>query len=118
MRTIELSICALLLVAGAGWAAWLLSGDRPDAMSVGVLATALVSASPVSPGGSSQRKAVASAARRSASGRRRKPRGSVIGDASCFTGSDVYAERACDGDVGRVETSGTYAPAPLGDAEP
>ena len=44
MKTIELGICALLLAAGAGWAAWLLSGVRPDAVSVAGLAIALVSA--------------------------------------------------------------------------
>ena len=33
MKTIELGVCLILLAAGAGWAAWLTSGYRPDGVT-------------------------------------------------------------------------------------
>ena len=40
MRTVELSICALLLAAGGGWAIWLTTGYRPDDIAAAGLALA------------------------------------------------------------------------------
>ena len=44
MRTIELGICALLLAAGAGWAAWLMAGGLPDDIAVAGLGLAVFAA--------------------------------------------------------------------------
>ena len=40
MRTVELSICALLLAAGGGWAIWLTTGYRPNDLAAAALALA------------------------------------------------------------------------------
>ena len=40
MRTFELSICALLLAAGGGWAIWLTTGYRPNDLAAAALALA------------------------------------------------------------------------------
>ena len=40
MRTFELSICALLLAAGGGWAIWLTTGYRPNDIAAAALALA------------------------------------------------------------------------------
>ncbi len=41
MRTIQLSICALLLAAGGGWAVWLTAGMRPDDIAAAGLGLAV-----------------------------------------------------------------------------
>ena len=41
MRTVELSICALLLAAGGGWAMWLTTGYRPGDLAVAGLVLAV-----------------------------------------------------------------------------
>ncbi len=41
MRTVELSICALLLAAGGGWAIWLTTGYRPNDLAAAGLALAV-----------------------------------------------------------------------------
>ena len=41
MRTVELSICALLLAAGGGWAIWLTTGYRPGDLAAAGLALAV-----------------------------------------------------------------------------
>ena len=40
MRTVELSICALLLAAGGGWAIWLTTGYRSNDLAAAGLALA------------------------------------------------------------------------------
>ena len=44
MRTIELSICALLLASGGGWAVWLTAGVRPDKTAAAGLGLAVAAA--------------------------------------------------------------------------
>ena len=41
MRTVELSICALLLAAGGGWAIWLTTGYRPNDLAAAGLGLAV-----------------------------------------------------------------------------
>ena len=44
MKTIELGICALLLAAGGGWAAWLMAGGLPDDIAAAGLGVAIFAA--------------------------------------------------------------------------
>ena len=44
MKTIELGICALLLAAGAGWAAWLMAGGVPNDIAAAGLGLAVFAA--------------------------------------------------------------------------
>ena len=44
MKTIELGICALLLAAGGGWAAWLMAGGLPDDIAAAGLGLAVFAA--------------------------------------------------------------------------